>query len=396
MTDFQWDQHSNPAVGSGTSFGWAHPTDGVDVNGVLIWVEQSGSTANMNLTCTYGGVSVPIVSFTPETEMGHAYYRFFLGTGIPQLANATVSISRTAGPIQQPICLTTKGSRIGTKIANSVFRQFNNFVNPNTIISADDSALLFAPLHSNVDTVAGIGVNSPYSLILTTDFGSDVAVFCWSTPAGKTIPAGKTSIGFTLATSDLWSMTAIAIAEVFPGRFTSDTFFPKVNYKSADMYQKIFSWYNSLRRAVNPKTSIWRGFSNQATSIPAATFTIQPMTDLLIDTDNVGISSNGGWECPEDGIYLVNGVASVRSVSGGTDTRLVGAFNVNGVTGPVSGVRNGVTRPAVTAAQVYSIPIGPTLMSLDKGDEITVVGWQSCGATTAGAGVPSLNVRRLS
>lgn len=393
MTDFAWDQHSNPASGSGTSFGWIHPTAGVSVNGVVIWVEQVGSQSNMGVTCTYGGVSVPIQSFTPEPEINGAYYRFFLGSGIPQLANATVSISRTAGPVQQPICVTTKGEG-PTKISNSVFRQFGNSTNPSQLISADDSALIFAALHSGLDDPAGISVSSPYASILSADLGSDSVAALWNT--AKTIPAGKTIVGFNIATADQWSMVSLAIAEVFPGKFTSDTFLPNITYKGEDFYQKISLWWNKLRGYVNPFTSLWAAYGHATNlSVPTNTWTAEPLDTIIVDTDAIGLSSGGGFKCPVSGVYLVGATVSAPTANAGQ--RVVTDVMINGVAGNLAASPQGLRNSQGKSAQLeYIVAAGPTLLQLTKGDELIPAVWQDGGASV-GTVVdrPQLTVRRL-
>lgn len=182
----------------------------------------------------------------------------------------------------------------------------------------------------------------------------------------------------------------------YPPDLSTSVFTDGPTVTSNDWYTRIFSWFNSLRDAINPLTSTWRAVGVATSSIPSAAWATNVLDTLLVDTDGVGISAGGGWKCPATGTYLLSGVASVPGPNAATGSRRIGSLNVNGIVGGAepAGLRQGISHTAI--ATQYSIPLGPSLALITAGWEVLVSSWQDGGTTlpTFG-GLSSLSVRRL-
>lgn len=143
---------------------------------------------------------------------------------------------------------------------------------------------------------------------------------------------------------------------------------------SAGFYSSFTSLVSAIRNRINVKTSIWQGVLTATTAtIADSTWTDVPLDATTVDTDGVGISSNG-YKAPVTGYYLLGGRVAITT--GYLGARLIAQHAVAGSRG------NDGSRSAsdLTGAYETHAPVGWNMIKVTRGQVITIQGWQNQAA----------------
>ena len=211
--DFASESHTGTTgSASEASFSWSHNPVGTP-RGVIVFVMNLSTNANIVSSVTYDGTAVPEVS---ALGAGDAVGEpgivnvFFLGTGVPTTDPATVVVNRTNNAnILYAVCVTV------TAGANTETTGVVKLTGDGTLAeqSVDDgspgtNSLRYAGGFSGLDSVPAAGANS--TALHSIDTGTVTAAVVRETTAGQ----GARSVGFSSGSTDDRAFTHFAVKEL--------------------------------------------------------------------------------------------------------------------------------------------------------------------------------------
>jgi len=203
---------------SEASFSWSHGGAAAGVDGVLIFVVNTLSTADNITSVTYGGVNVPAVTGGRAVDTvtePMSCKAFFLGaTDIPQ-GTQTVVVNRTNNTDEMYAVAITVTASVAGKIgavheAGIILLEENGTLAEQSVDDGTPGtdSVRYAGIASGLGAPPAAGASS--TELQSIDFGVNVARVVRETTAGQ----GSRSVGFSSGTSDDRAAVHLAVKEV--------------------------------------------------------------------------------------------------------------------------------------------------------------------------------------
>lgn len=278
---------------SQASFSWSHAAAGSGVKGVVVYVFNLTSSADLTTSVTYGGTAMSAVTsgFAADTsgEQGSCK-AYFLGASVPQ-GTQTVVVNRTNNVAVMYATAATVTAAGDTEYNGVVIEQEDQALAQENIDDGTpgSDSVRFAGTYSgaaNITSALVPGANS--TLIGAIDPAANCAMSVWETTAGQ----GARPVGF-VASSDDVAAVYLAVREISSGTNHTQTVTDNEGLLDSIDLVAVYSPAQTDPVGLADSVSYVQTAANSFTDPLGLTDTADPVTTSVRDqTDNLGLTDS--------------------------------------------------------------------------------------------------------